>query len=568
MADSSLSSILVREGLLTPDELDAALSERTDAGEDIGRYLVSVGMLSEMDRVRCLGILHGVPFVQLADIEIPADVGRLISHTAALRHKAIPIERRNGAVTVAMANPLDVAAVDEIAIATGLEPIPAIAIENEVLEAIFRTFGAADDVSDIIGEAIRDADVDIELGEEEEEAEETVTNLRDVTDGAPIVRLVNALISKAISAGASDIHIEPDASRVRVRLRVDGILHESTNVPKDLQAAVISRIKIMGEMDIAERRIPQDGRITLVVPPHHYDFRISTFPAIYGENVVIRVLEKSAAKISFSKMGMPPDVESAFARLSQAPYGMILACGPTGSGKTTSLYAALNTINSVERNILTIEDPVEYQLAGVIQSNVNRKAGLTFATGLRTIVRQDPDVILVGEIRDTETAGIAVEAALTGHLVLSTIHSNDAAGALTRLVDMDVEPYLVASSVIGVLGQRLVRTICGKCVCPYAPGEELLKRLGLNLTRGDMARLQRGAGCEQCARTGYRGRTGIFELLRIDDEIRSAVVKRQSAAEIRDVALRKDMRCMRDNALQKALDGITTIEEVVRVTSD
>lgn len=570
MPEGTLSSVLINEGLLSADQLDSALSGRTDAGEDIGKYLVRRGLISETDRVQCLAVQHGVKFVDISQIEIPPETARLISHSTALRYKAVPIEAKNGTLVVAMANPLDVSAVDEVALSTGLEPIPVIAVEESILEAIFRCFGAADDVSEIIGEAIKDADGDVKLAAEEDDgqADQTIAELKGVVEGAPVVRLVNALISRAIAARASDIHIEPESARVRVRLRVDGILQESMVIPKDLQSSVISRIKVMGNMDIAERRVPQDGRITLVIPPQQYDFRISTYPSLYGENVVIRVLEKSAAKISLSKLGLSSEVAEQFSRLTMAPYGMILACGPTGSGKTTSLYAALNAINSVERNILTIEDPVEYQLQGIIQANVNRKAGLTFATGLRTILRQDPDVVLVGEIRDSETAQIAVEAALTGHLVLSTIHSNDSPGALARLLDMDIEPFLVASSVIGVIAQRLVRTICAKCECPYAPGEELLLRLGLNLSREQMSLLKRGAGCEQCGKTGYRGRKGIFEILRMDDEIRTAVVARKPATEIRQLAIEKGMRTLREDAIGKALEGQTTIEEVVRVTTE
>ncbi|MCC6484875.1 MAG: type II/IV secretion system protein [Armatimonadetes bacterium] len=568
MANATFSSVIVREGLLSHDQLDSALAGRTDAGEDIGRYLVRRGLISEADRVRCLALQNNVQFVDIADRDLDPAIARLISHSVALRYKAIPIEQRAGTITVAMANPLDVAAVDEIAISTALEPIPVIAVEEDIMEAIFRCFGAADDVSDIIGEAIRDVDTDVKLTEEDEAEADQGIDIKELAEGAPVVRLVNALISRAISSRASDIHVEPEAGRVRVRLRVDGILHETMVIPKDLQSAVISRIKVMANMDIAERRTPQDGRLTLMAPGQQYDFRISTYPAVYGENVVIRVLEKSAARINFSKLGLLPAVEDQFSRLTLAPYGMILTCGPTGSGKTTTLYAALNSINSVERNILTIEDPVEYQLPGVIQANVNRKAGLTFSVGLRTIVRQDPDVILVGEIRDAETAEIAVEAALTGHLVLSTIHANDSTGALTRLVDMDIEPFLVASSVLGVMAQRLVRTICNKCMCPYAPGEELLSRLGLNLTREQMAVLKRGAGCEQCAGTGYRGRIGVYELLKTDDDIRTAVVARRPSADIRAIAVEKGMQTLREDALHKALEGLTTIEEVVRVTSD
>lgn len=569
VANTTLTSVLLEEGLITPKELDAALAMRTDVGEDIGEFLVRLGMISERDRVRCVGIQHGIQFVELSGKQLDPEVAKLIPHSMALRHKAIPVERSQDILKVAMANPLDVQAVDDIAQVTGLEPLPLIAVEDEILEAIFTCFGAAGDVSDIIVEAIKDADAEVKVREEEpEETEANVADLKDLAGGAPVVRLVNALIARAIAERASDIHIEPEASRVRVRLRIDGILHEVMNIPKDLQSPVISRIKVMAGMDVAERRAPQDGRITLIARPQEYDFRISTYPAVHGENVVIRVLEKSAAQITLDKLGLQPDVAEQFTRMVHAPYGMILTCGPTGAGKTTTLYAALNMINTVERNIITIEDPVEYQLPGVVQANVNRKAGLTFATGLRTMVRQDPDVILVGEIRDSETAEIAVEAALTGHLVLSTLHANDSAGAAARLIDMQVEPFLVASSIIGLLSQRLVRTVCPRCAAPFTPSDELIRQLNLGVSAADLEGAMKGTGCEQCGRTGYKGRTGIYELLKMDDDIRSAIIARSSAATIRQIAIEKGMRTLRQDALDKVKAGLTTIEEVIRVTTE
>jgi len=565
---TAITSILIEQGILTGKELDAALAMRTDVEEDIGRFLVRIGMISERDRVRCTGIQHGVPFVELSERDIDPATAKLIPHSLTLRYKVIAIERTLDMLKVAMAAPLDVQAVDDIAQATGLEPYPLIAVEDDILEAIFNCFGAAGDVSDIIVEAIKDAGTEVNLREDDsEEPESQITDLKDLIGGAPVVRLVNALIARAIAERASDIHIEPEAGRVRVRLRVDGILHEVMNVPKDLQSAVISRVKVMGGMDVAERRVPQDGRITLIARPAEYDFRISTYPAIHGENVVIRVLEKSAAQINLDRLGLQPDIAEGFTQMTSAPYGMILACGPTGAGKTTSLYAALNMINTVERNILTIEDPVEYQLAGVIQANVNRKAGLTFAKGLRTIVRQDPDIILVGEIRDSETAEIAVEAALTGHLVLSTLHSNDSAGAAARLIDMGVEPFLVASSIIGLLAQRLIRTNCSRCVAPIEIGGEVIEQLKIPPDT-DLSGAMKGRGCEQCGRTGYKGRTGIYELLRMDDDIRTAITTRSSAATIRQIAMRNGMRSLREDALGKVRAGQTTIEELVRVTTD
>ena len=567
--DTTLTSVFVDQKILTASELDGALAMRTDVGEDIGEFLVRKGMISERDRVRCVGIQHGIQFIELSGQELDLETAQLIPHSMALRYKVIPVGKAGDLLKVAMSNPLDVQAIDDIAKVTSLEPLPMIAVEEEILEAVFNCFGAAGDISDIIVEAIKDADAEVKIREEEpEDTASNVADLKDLAGGAPVVRLVNAMIARAIAERASDIHIEPEAGRVRVRLRVDGILHEVMSVPKDLQAPVISRIKVMAGMDVAERRTPQDGRITLIARPQEYDFRISTFPAIHGENVVVRVLEKSAARITLDKLGLQPDVAEGFAAMTGAPYGMILTCGPTGAGKTTSLYAALNMINTVERNIITIEDPVEYQLPGVIQGNVNRKAGLTFASGLRTIVRQDPDVILVGEIRDSETAEVAVEAALTGHLVLSTLHANDSSGAAARLIDMNVEPFLVASSIIGVLSQRLIRTICQRCAAPFVPEPKILKQLNLPVTAADLEGAMKGTGCEQCGRTGYKGRTGIYELLRMDDDIRAAVISRSSAAAIRQIAIKKGMRTLRQDAIDKVKAGQTTIEEVMRVTTE
>lgn len=569
MAADTLTSVFLEQGIITSKELDAALAMRTDVGEDIGEFLVRLGMITERDRVRCVGIQHGIQFVELAADTVDPEVARLIPHAMALRHRAVPVERSQDLLKVAMANPLDVQAVDDIAKVSGLEPLPMIAVEDEILEVVFTCFGAAGDVSDIIVEAIKDADAEVKIREDEpEETEANVADLKDLAGGAPVVRLANALIARAIAERASDIHIEPEAGRVRVRLRVDGILHEVMTIPKDLQSPVISRIKVMGGMDVAERRAPQDGRITLIARPQEYDFRISTYPAVHGENVVIRVLEKSAAQITLDKLGLQPEVADSFSKMVHSPYGMILTCGPTGAGKTTTLYAALNMINTVERNIITIEDPVEYQLPGVVQANVNRKAGLTFATGLRTMVRQDPDVILVGEIRDSETAEVAVEAALTGHLVLSTLHANDSAGAAARLIDMQVEPFLVASSIVGLLSQRLVRTVCSRCAAPFVPSADLLAQLNLGAGAEDLTGAVKGTGCEQCGRTGYKGRTGVYELLKIDDDIRSAIISRSSAATIRQIAIEKGMHTLRMDALDKVKKGQTTIEEVMRVTTE
>ena len=569
MKHKLFGDILVEEGLISRDDLERVLGNRSDTSEPLGVLLVRMGLVSEKDKTRCVGKQHGIPFVDLSKTEIDPDIGRSISHSMALRYKAIPIEKDETSISVAMANPLDVTAMDEIYLETGLKIEPYIAVEDEIMEAIFRCFGAGEDVAEIIGEAIKDAEFDetFRVAEDDEkETEISLTELKQMVEGAPVVRLVNALIGKAIAARASDIHIEPETNRVRVRFRVDGILSEAMTIPKDLQYSVVSRIKVMGNMDIAERRMPQDGRITLIAQPGEFDFRISTYPAVYGENVVIRILDKNNARIGLNKLGFQDDVLQQFEGLIHRPYGMVLVCGPTGSGKTTTLYSALNAINSVERHIITIEDPVEYQLTGIIQANVNKRAGVTFASGLRTIVRQDPDVVMVGEIRDTETAEIAIEAALTGHLVFSTIHSNDSAGTISRLIDMGIEPFLVASSLIVIVSQRLVRVVCPRCKMPYTPSEDVLNRLNLPINTDGKFTYNKGMGCESCGRTGYRSRLGIFELMGISDRIREMIMSKQSAAEIRKIARTEGMRTLQEDAVQKVLQGLTTIEEVIRAT--
>ena len=572
--DRTFSEILVEEGLTTSSDIARILGERDSTTEPLGDLLVRLGVLTEKDKARCIGKQNNVPFVELARREMDPGVARLVPHRLAMRLRAVPIERSDMAVSVAMANPLDITAIDELQAHTGLEIDPVIATEEDIREAIFRTFGAYDDLGELVGEAVRGIDPsEITVSGEEEEpadAEVSLHQLKDMGEGAPVVKLVNAIVTRAIASRASDIHIEPERHRVRIRFRVDGLLQEAMIMPKDLQFPFLSRLKIIAGMDIAERRAPQDGRLTLLTPQGEFDFRLSTYPALFGENMVIRILDKSAGRVTLPKLGMQPETLRRLERIVHRPHGMFLACGPTGSGKTTSLYACLNALNSIERNIMTIEDPVEYQVAGVIQGNVNPKAGVTFATGLRTLVRQDPDVILVGEIRDAETARIAVQAALTGHFVLSTIHANDAAGAITRLIDMGVEPFLVASALVATLGQRLIRLVCPRCATPHLPEASLLDATDLaqylpaGAGEADTP-FRRGVGCETCGRAGYKGRAGVYELMEVTPEVQRLILAQASAQEIKTVAL-ADVPSLRDDAVAKVLQGLTTPEEVLRVT--
>jgi type IV pilus assembly protein PilB len=564
--DKPIGEIFVEEGYLSNEELKQILQTRTDTTEPLGDLLVRLGKISVKQKLKCMGLQMGVPFVDLARMEVDPEAARIIPHAAAIRLLAVPVEKSEVAATVAMVNPLDLAALDELTTITGIDIDPVLATEEDVRDAIFRSFGAYDDLGEIVGEAVRGVDTEgLKLARaEEEESPVNVVELKEVVEGAPVIKLVNALMTRAISMRASDIHIEPQQKKVRVRLRIDGLLQEVMTVPKDLRHPLVSRIKVLANLDIAERRVPQDGRSTLMSPHGEYDLRVSTYPSVYGETVVIRLLDKHAAMIDMSKLGMSEETLSRLIPRLDEPQGMVLVTGPTGSGKTTTLYAAIHHLNSIYRNIITIEDPVEYQLEGIVQGNVNPKAGVTFAAGLRAILRQDPDVILVGEVRDGETASISIEAALTGHMVLTSLHANDSAAALTRMIDMGIEPFLLASSVTCSVAQRLVRLICPKCVEDYDPELQILNKLGLPTDR----RYNRGRGCEYCARSGFRGRTGIYEILEVDSDIRRMVLAGKQSGEIRAHAESQGMHTLRADARRKVLEGQTTVDEVMRVTAE
>lgn len=566
--DQTFGEILVGEGLITPSKLARVLGERESTTEPIGDLLVRLGLLTPKERARCIGKQMRVPFVDLSERELDPAAAQLIPHSMASRLCALPLERSATALSVAMADPLDITAIDQLRAHTGLEIDPVIAAEDDLREAISSIFGSYEDLGALMGEATNSVDP-AEAGPQEEEiapAALSLGQLRQMSERSPVIRFVNALITRAVSNRASDIHISPERHRVRVRYRVDGMLREALAAPKNLQYAMISRMKIMANMDIAETRAPQDGRITLLTPQGEYDFRVSSYPSVHGENLVIRILDKSSVYIDLDRIGLQADTRERLRQMISRPHGMVLVCGPTGSGKTTTLYGCINAINSEEYNVMTIEDPVEYQVRGIVQGNVNVKAGVTFASGLRTLVRQDPDVILVGEIRDTETARIAVEAALTGHLVLSTIHANDSAGAVTRLIDMGAEPFLVASALVGVLAQRLVRVICPRCAASYVPDERLAEMAGCSdLLQEEGFVFRRGAGCEFCSRRGYKGRTGIYELLEVNADVRRLILQNAPSQEIRDVAL-SGRPTLREDALSKLRQGLTTVEEILRVT--
>ncbi len=553
-----LGEILIDDGSVTPDVVDAALARAATTGERIGEALVALGAASAEDVLRALARQKKLPFLSRDELPSPLPILKNVSPKYLRQYLVCPISVDGGLLTVAAADPLNPLIVDDLRQCTGLEVKVVVSAADAITEAIDRTYdGSATPLQRIV-EGIEP--------ERAAEGDEDINHLRDMAFEAPVVRLVNLLIEGAISAEASDIHIEPFEDTLRIRYRIDGILFDQEAPPRRLQAAVTSRIKIMAEMNIAERRLPQDGRIRVTLHGRRIDIRVSTMPTVHGESIVMRLLDRSTVFLPLERLGFGPDTQRKFESLIKRPHGIVLVTGPTGSGKTTTLYAALDKINSPDVKIITVEDPVEYQLKGVNQIPVKAKIGLTFASGLRHIVRQDPDVILVGEIRDLETAEISIQAALTGHLVFSTLHTNDAPAAITRLQDMGVEPYLVSSVLEGVLAQRLLRRICPACRAPYRSPAPDLEALGIEAAADTP--LFRGRGCDECRGTGYRGRTAIYELFIITEDVRSLMLRRASAREIRRHAVEAGMVTLRMDGWLKAREGITTIEEILRVTQE
>ncbi len=502
----------------------------------------------------------GVPYLSLANPGVVIErATELFPLKFMQQYKFFPIKHEDGTLAVVMSDPGDVYTLDAISLQAGGGVKIYAGEERQILRALEQHYGPSSSMERIV----RDIE-DEESSAEDSEGE--VAHLKDLASEAPVIRLVNLVITKAVEERASDIHIEPFEGSLRVRYRIDGLLVDTESPPPRLQAAIVSRVKLMAKMNIAERRLPQDGRIMMEVGGRQLDLRVSAIPTLYGESVVMRLLDRSSVLLAPDELGFRPDVRQRFDALIRRPNGIILVTGPTGSGKTTTLYAALSSINSIEKNIITIEDPVEYQLKGVKQIQVRPRIGLSFATGLRHIVRQDPDVILVGEIRDRETADIAIHAALTGHLVLSTLHTNDAAGAVTRLLDMGVQNYLVSSTLLAVLAQRLVRRICGHCKTAYRADKETAAQLGFGGMEERELVLYRGAGCAECAHTGYFGRLGIFELLVLEGELQRLILEKTDSKAIREQAVRVGMRTLWRDGLEKVIEGVTTVEEVLRVT--
>ncbi len=566
MQSERMGELFVRNGLISSDQLYNALEKQKQLGgnKHLGEMLVSMGLVSERDRVRILGEHWGVPYIDLTVETIEPRVAMLISQDLARRYKVIPVEIEGNRLKLAMKTPLDIFATDEIRVITGKEVIPMIATEDDILFAIGEAFkGGGTEVDSVLKEFQDDITVDTHRTDEDT----PIDQLKEIAAEAPVVKLANMIIQRAVSEKCSDIHIEPSREHVKVRYRIDGILLDGLIVPKNAQMSLTSRIKIMADMDIAEKRAPQDGRISAIVDNKPYDFRVSTLPAVFGEKIVMRVLDKSNINVGLHKLGLLQHTFDMFESMLMRTYGIILVTGPTGSGKSTTLYSCLSKVNAGDKNILTIEDPVEYELAGITQVGVNKKAGMTFANGLRSMLRQDPDIIMVGEMRDQETAMIAIEAALTGHLVFSTLHTNDAPGAIARLMDMGVEPFLIASATVGILAQRLLRRVCEKCKTPYEPPKDAIKRLGMNLDDIDRSKVTfyRGRGCDACKGTGYKGRVGCYELMPVTDKVRELILAHASAYAIREAAVEAGMKSMKEDAMEKILLGMTTLEESLRV---
>jgi type IV pilus assembly protein PilB len=547
--------VLVELGFVSRMNADLAIEQSRGTGVAPEKALVDSGVVSQEQLARAIAERHGLDHVDLTQFPVDMAAANLLGTTAAKRYEAIPVayvDERT--VLVAMADPANVLAIDDIAIMTGLEVRAAVA--------------SREDISGLLSRLTRLDDVveDVSFGGEDDFADgpAEIVDLRDSADDQPVIKLVNQVVAQAVEQGASDVHLEPDGKDLRVRFRVDGVLIETTTIPKRMVSGVISRVKIMADLDIAERRVPQDGRVGLTIDGHAVDLRVVTLPSVHGESIVMRILDKGSVVMELDRLGMGETDLARFAKAYRQSYGAVLVTGPTGSGKSTTLYAALGVINTPEKNIITIEDPVEYQVGGITQVQVNGKAGLTFASGLRAMMRADPDVIMVGEIRDRETAQIAVEAALTGHLVLSTLHTNDAPGAITRLIEMGTEPFLVSSAIDCVVAQRLARTLCEHCKRPIHIPADVLQMNGFDIDHGIDA--YEPAGCPRCGGSGYKGRLGLYEVMSVTDEIRKLAIARASADQIGAVAISQGMTTLREDGLEKVKQGRTSIAEVARVT--
>lgn len=559
----SLGASLVEGGIISAEQLKHAQDEETRTGQRLRTILVRLGYIEEDDLVSFLSEKHSIPKIELETYLIDPKIIDIVPEELARKHSLIPVLKIGNRLMCAMLDPLNIFALDELSLKTNLLIEPAVATEIEIRKAIDEHYGSKGTIDELIKK------IDKKEFDFTDDKELDLKKLEGIAEEPTVIKLVNIIIMQALKEKASDIHLEPEENELKTRFRVDGMLHEVSSPPKYLQSAVISRIKIMANLDIAERRLPQDGRFHMKIDGKDVDVRVSCMPTIYGENIVMRLLEASSAFLTLENLGFSNEILGIYQGLIKYTHGIILVTGPTGSGKTTTLYSSLDKINTVEKNIITIEDPVEYKLEGIRQIQVNPKVGLEFANGLRSILRQDPDIIMVGEMRDHETAEIAVQAALTGHLVFSTLHTNDAPGAINRMVDMGIEPFLISSSLIGVLAQRLVRKICVDCKEEYRPVGRTIDGLDL-LDDKDRSKIKfyRGKGCSNCSNKGYKGRVGIYELMLINDDIRAMIMEKAPTDLIRKKAISSGMISLRSDGVSKLAEGITTIEEILRVTRE
>src|SRR5213594_3737589 len=562
-----IADVLIEEGLLLPNQLEEAIGLQKSEGGRLLKILTDRQFVTEQDMVFSMGRCLNTPPVNLSRLRVPEEVMALVPREMAKANRLVPVARLDGKLFVAMADPTNVLAVDDLKRRVQLEIVPMIATERAVADALSGVHGAGNMtqvMKQVSEQAVQAADSIEVHGAKREEID--LDRLAHDSEDAPVVKIVNLILAQAVKEKASDIHIEPFHNTLKLRYRIDGELIPAESPPKALQLAITSRVKILAGLDIAERRIPQDGRFRIRVVGKEVDLRVSILPTAYGEKVVIRILDKTALTGSIDQMGLDQDTLSKFRKAIDAPHGMILVTGPTGSGKTTTLYSVLHELNSPQYNIVTVEDPIEYEMAGINQVAVRSEIGLDFASALRSILRQDPDIVMVGEIRDNETADIAVKAALTGHQVLSTLHTNDAAGAITRLDDMGIEPFLISSSILLTCAQRLVRRVCPNCREEFQPEPEVLQKLGLKESKE--AVFYSGTGCSRCKGRGYLGRVALVEALPVSEAIRRLIIKRASAAVIKNQAVTEGMKTLRMVGVEKALEGVTTIEEVWRVTAE
>jgi len=567
MAEKSQYNLLLKrlvdKKLLTQQVIDEAFEEEKKTGKIIFKVLVDHGYISEDVLLDTVADWLSIELVDLAKVKIERDAINKISASTAKFYNIVPLKIEGTVVVVAVSNPLNMKLADDLRFVTGLNIKMVIAKEEDIKKAVERYYGEEEEsLGDVIDEAKKTS------GKTAIKGEGDVDKLKEIASQAPVVKLLNMVLLRAVREKASDIHFEPFENDYKIRYRIDGVCYDAAHPPKDLSLAISSRIKVMANLDVAENRLPQDGRIMLEISGNSVDLRVSTLPTLYGESIVMRVLDKNVVSLSLDQLGMNNDVKAKLRDVIKRPNGILLTTGPTGSGKTTTLYSCLREINKIEYKIITAEDPVEYDIEGIIQVAINPKIELTFSKTLRHMLRQDPDILMVGEIRDTETAEIAIQSALTGHFVFSTLHTNDAPGAITRLMDMGVEPYLISSTVRAVIAQRLMRKICSKCKKPYTPQKGELEELGISAEKLKGARFYKGEGCSECNGSGYKGRTGIYELFIMDEKIRGLLVKKVSSAAIRNAAQETGMRTLREDGVAMVLEGLTTVEEVLRETKE